>query len=200
MPDFIHLHTHTHYSLLSSPILPEDLFEACLTKGMNAVAITDHASLFNMPSLFSDAKKVSEKKGQPFKLIIGAELFIAPESRHKKDSREAHHLNVLVKDATGYRNLCKILSAAAREGFYFRPRADFELLSQYHSGLICMTSCEKGELPKLVAKKDIDGARRFIRNHKELFGKISTSSSKIISLIPKPSSIATSFRFQRNLM
>ncbi|MFN3344055.1 MAG: PHP domain-containing protein, partial [Chloroherpetonaceae bacterium] len=86
MPDFIHLHTHTHYSLLSSPILPEDLFADCLAKGMNAVGITDHASLFNMPSLFSGAKKVSEKKGKPFKLIIGAELFMAPESRHKKDS------------------------------------------------------------------------------------------------------------------
>jgi DNA polymerase-3 subunit alpha len=170
MTDFIHLHTHTHYSLLSSPILPEDLFEDCLAKGMNAVAITDHATLFNMPSLFSDAKKVSEKKGKPFKLMIGAELYIAPESRHKKESREAHHLNVLVKDATGYRNLCKILSAAAREGFYFRARADFELLSQYHDGLICMTSCEKGELPKLVAKQDLDGARQFIRNHKDLFG------------------------------
>ncbi len=170
MTDFIHLHTHTHYSLLSSPILPEDLFENCLAKGMHAVAITDHASLFNMPSLFSDAKKVSEKKGKPFKLIIGAELFIAPESRHKKESREVHHLNVLVKDAIGYRNLCKILSAAAREGFYFRPRADFELLSEYHDGLICMTSCEKGQLPKLVAKQDLDGARQFIRNHKDLFG------------------------------
>lgn len=170
MTDFIHLHTHTHYSLLSSPILPEDLFEDCLAKGMNAVAITDHATLFNMPSLFSDAKKVSEKKGKPFKLMIGAELYIAPSSRHKKESREAHHLNVLVKDATGYRNLCKILSAAAREGFYFRPRADFELLSLFHEGLICMTSCEKGELPKLIAKQDLDGARQFIRNHKDLFG------------------------------
>ncbi len=171
MTDFIHLHVHTHYSLLSSPILPEDLFADCLAKGMNAVAVTDLATLFNMPSLFSDAKKVSEKKGKPFKLIIGAELYIAPESRHKKDSREAHHLNVLVKDATGYRNLCKILSAAAREGFYFRARADFDLLTQYHEGLICMTSCEKGELPKLVAKKDFDGARQFIRNHKDLFGE-----------------------------
>ncbi len=137
---------------------------------MNAVAITDHATLFNMPSLFSDAKKVSEKKGKPFKLIIGVELYIAPESRHKKESRETHHLNVLVKDATGYRNICKILSAAAREGFYFRPRADFELISQHHDGLICMTSCEKGELPKLVAKRDLDGARQFIRNYKDLFG------------------------------
>ncbi len=170
MPDFIHLHTHTHYSLLSSPIFPEDLFLACLEKGMNAVAVTDHASLFNMPSLFADAKKASEKKGRPFKLIIGAELYIAPDSRHKKESREAYHLNVLVKDATGYRNLCKILSAAACEGFHFRPRADFELITKFHEGLICMTSCEKGELPKLVAKKDHDGARRWIGNYKELFG------------------------------
>ncbi|MCS6988893.1 MAG: DNA polymerase III subunit alpha [Chloroherpetonaceae bacterium] len=170
MPDFVHLHCHTHYSMLASPILPEELFADCLAKGMNAVAVTDHASLFNMPQLFAEAQKASEKNGKPFKLIVGAELFIAPESRHKKDSREAHHLNVLVKDATGYRNLCKILSAAAREGFYFRPRADFELLSRFREGLICLTSCEKGELPKLVAKGDRESAERFVRDHKELFG------------------------------
>lgn len=170
MPDFVHLHCHTHYSMLSSPILPEELFADCAKKGMNAVAVTDHASLFNMPQLFAEAQKIGDKTGKPFKLIVGAELFIAPESRHKKETREAHHLNVLVKDATGYRNLCKILSAAAREGFYFRPRADFELLSQYRDGLICLTSCEKGELPKLVAKGDLNGARNFIAAHKDLFG------------------------------
>jgi DNA polymerase-3 subunit alpha len=117
MPDFIHLHTHTHYSMLTSPILPADLFHKCLDLGMAAVAVTDHAALFNMPELFSEAKKVSQQRNTPFKLIVGAELFIAPTSRQNKSTTEVHHLNVLVKDAKGYRNLCKILSLAAREGF-----------------------------------------------------------------------------------
>lgn len=170
MPNFIHLHTHTHYSMLTSPILPADLFHKCLDLGMNAVAITDHATLFNMPELFSEAKKVAQARSQAFKLIIGAELFIAPTSRHDKSTTEAHHLNVLVKDATGYRNLCKILSLAAKEGFYYRPRADKETLFKYAEGLICTTSCDRGELAKLVLKDDEQGAAQFIQAHKEVFG------------------------------
>ncbi|MCS7210290.1 MAG: DNA polymerase III subunit alpha [Chloroherpetonaceae bacterium] len=169
-PNFIHLHTHTHYSMLSSPILPAELFQKCLDLGMNAVAVTDHASLFNMPELFSEAKKVSEKCGQPFKLIVGAELFIAPTSRHDKSTTEVHHLNVLVKNRIGYKNLCKILSIAAREGFYYRPRADRETLFTHAEGLICTTSCDRGELAKLVLRGDEAGAEAFIKAHKEVFG------------------------------
>jgi len=170
MPDFIHLHTHTHYSMLTSPIFPIDLFNKCLDLGMNAVAVTDHAALFNMPELFSEAKKVSQQRGQRFKLIVGAELFIAPTSRHSKSTTEVHHLNVLVKDAKGYRNLCKILSIAAREGFYYRPRADKDTLFKYADGLICMTSCNRGELAKLVLQNNEAGAEQFVKEHKDVFG------------------------------
>jgi DNA polymerase-3 subunit alpha len=170
MPDFIHLHTHTHYSMLTSPIFPIDLFNKCLDLGMNAVAVTDHAALFNMPELFSEAKKVSQQRGQRFKLIVGAELFIAPTSRHSKSTTEVHHLNVLVKDAKGYRNLCKILSIAAREGFYYRPRADKDTLFEYADGLICMTSCNRGELAKLVLQNNEAGAEQFVKEHKDVFG------------------------------
>ncbi len=172
MLEFIHLHTHTHYSMLSSTILPEDLFETCQRLGMSAVGVTDHATMFNMPQLFSEAKKFGVK------LLIGAELFIAPTSRHDKSSTEAHHLNVLIKDDVGYKNLCKILSASARDGFYYRPRADKELIAAradkeliaaHHEGLICMTSCDRGELAKLVLNNDEQGARRFMAFHKELF-------------------------------
>lgn len=170
MPDFIHLHTHTHYSMLTSPIFPIDLFNKCLDLGMNAVAVTDHAALFNMPELFSEAKKVSQQRGQRFKLIVGAELFIAPTSRHSKSTTEVHHLNALVKDAKGYRNLCKILSIAAREGFYYRPRADKDTLFKYADGLICMTSCNRGELAKLVLQNNEAGAEQFVKEHKGVFG------------------------------
>jgi DNA polymerase-3 subunit alpha len=170
MPDFIHLHTHTHYSMLTSPIFPIDLFNKCLDLGMNAVAVTDHAALFNMPELFSEARKVSQQRGQRFKLIVGAELFIAPTSRHSKSTTEVHHLNVLVKDAKGYRNLCKILSIAAREGFYYRPRADKDTLFEYADGLICMTSCNRGELAKLVLQNNEAGAEQFVKEHKDVFG------------------------------
>ncbi len=170
MSDFIHLHTHTHYSMLTSPILPAELFNKCLDLGMSAVAVTDHAALFNMPELFSEAKKVSQQRDKPFKLIIGAELFIAPTSRQNKSTTEVHHLNVLVKDAKGYRNLCKILSLAAREGFYYRPRADKETLFKYADGLICTTSCSKGELAKLVLAHNEAGAEQFIKEHKDVFG------------------------------
>jgi DNA polymerase-3 subunit alpha len=156
--------------MLTSPIFPIDLFNKCLDLGMNAVAVTDHAALFNMPELFSEAKKVSQQRGQRFKLIVGAELFIAPTSRHSKSTTEVHHLNVLVKDAKGYRNLCKILSIAAREGFYYRPRADKDTLFKYADGLICMTSCNRGELAKLVLQNNEAGAEQFVKEHKDVFG------------------------------
>lgn len=163
-PDFVHLHTHTHYSMLTSTMLPEDLFGACEKLGMKSVGVVDHAAMFNAPELFSKAKS----KG--VKLLLGSELYMATGSLHEKTSHEAHHLVIFIKNQTGYRNLSKILSAAARDGFYYRPRADRDLLAQYAEGLICTTACEKGELPKLILKGDDAGARKFISDYKDIFG------------------------------
>ncbi|NTW50733.1 MAG: PHP domain-containing protein, partial [Chlorobiales bacterium] len=164
MAEFVHLHTHTHYSMQSSTIMPPDLFAQCQKLGMKAVAITDYASMFNMPELFGEAKK------KDVKLIIGSEIFVVPGSMSDKKQQEIYHLVLLVKNEAGYQNMCRILSAAARDGFYQqRPRVDLNLISANSEGLICLTACEEGALSKFILHNDYEGAIRFVQTYKEVF-------------------------------
>jgi len=164
MSEFVHLHTHTHYSMQASTIMPGELFAECQKLGMSAVGVTDYSNMFNMPELFSSAKK------HEVKLIMGTELFLVPGAMNEKKEQALYHLVLLVKNEQGYRNLCKILSAAARDGFYKQiPRADFNLIQKNAAGLICLTACRQGELSQYILDNAFDKAKAFIARYKKLF-------------------------------
>lgn len=167
--DYIPLHLHTHYSLLDGAIRIEDLITSAIDYKMPAVAITDHGNLFGAIEFY---KKVSRAGMKP---IIGCEVYVAPVSRFEKKSTDrihesSFHLILLCKDINGYKNLTRLVSKAYLEGFYYRPRIDKDLLSQYSGGLIGLSSCLKGEIPYYLASGMIDKAREVALNYKRILG------------------------------
>ena len=141
---FVHLHNHSDYSLLDGASKIKGLVDTAFSMGMPALALTDHGNLFGAMQFYNAARK----KG--LKPIIGCEIYVAKESRHKKTGGgdQSNHLVLLAKDITGYHNLCRLVSLGYLEGFYYRPRIDKELLSQYNKGLIALSSCLKGAVPQ----------------------------------------------------
>ncbi len=141
---FVHLHVHSEYSLLDGAIKLPELFSKVKECGMPAVALTDHGNMFGAIDFYTKAKKAGVKA------IIGCEIYYTSGSRHEKTSnsgeQRAYHLVLLCKNLTGYKNLCKLVSKAYMEGFYYRPRADYELLRQFGEGLIASTACLGGEV------------------------------------------------------
>jgi len=155
---FIHLHNHSEYSILDGAIRVGDLVEAAYQNKMPAVALTDHGNIFGAVEFFRKAK------ARDIKPILGCEVYIAPRSRFDKEGRqdETHHFHLvlLVKDAAGYQNLCRLLSKGYIEGFYYKPRIDKELLSQHSQGLIGLSSCLKGEIAFLLGRgMDVDAEK-----------------------------------------
>ncbi|MBO5104519.1 MAG: PHP domain-containing protein, partial [Ruminococcus sp.] len=145
--EFVNLHVHTEYSLLDGACRIKKLIERVKELGQTAVAITDHGNMYGVVEFWKEA----EKNG--VKAVIGCEVYVAPRSRHDKDGRidlSPSHLILLCENNEGYRNLVKLVSAASIEGFYNRPRVDVELLKKYHSGLICLSACLAGEVPRLL--------------------------------------------------
>jgi DNA polymerase-3 subunit alpha len=147
---FIHLHVHSEFSILDGAVKIDELTEAALRNAMPAVALTDHGNIFGAVSFFKKAK------ARGLKPILGCEVYVAPGSRFDKKpgDREgyARHLVLLVKNETGYRNLCQLLTKSYLEGFYYRPRIDRELLAQFGQGLIGLSSCLKGDVADLLVK------------------------------------------------
>ena len=153
---FTHLHLHTQYSLLDGAIRLKDLFVKAKEFNMPAVACTDHGNLFGGIDFYTRALSAGIKP------ILGSEIYFTPGSRHDRRAprnlktlasqdevegkHQIHHLILLCKNLQGYRNLCKLLSVAYQEGFYYKPRADMELLREYSEGLIATTACLKGEV------------------------------------------------------
>jgi len=168
MKSFIHLHLHTQFSLLDSCLKIEELMHKAQEYSMQALAITDHGNMLGALNFYKQARKFNIKP------IIGAELYVAPDSRFEKpdknnDEINYNHLVVLVKNDEGYRNLSELISASFTEGFYRKPRVDKELLAKYHSGLIALTACIHGEIPfKLLHNKEED-AYTSARWYRELF-------------------------------
>lgn len=168
MTDFIHLHNHTHYSLLDGACKVEDLIEACAAFDMPALAITDHGNLFGAIEFYTKAKEAGIKP------IIGAEVYIAPKSRFDKTSSKggsdaSFHLILLAKDYTGYKNLMKLVSIGFLEGFYYKPRIDKEVLRQNSGGLIAMSACLKGEVPQMLLRNNLPAAEAAAREYQEIF-------------------------------
>jgi len=170
MTEFVHLHNHTHFSLLDGACRIPQMIKKAKTDRMKAFAITDHGNMFGAVSFYNNMKDADLKP------IIGCEAYIAPKSRFDKASRGAedvtsYHLLLLASDNQGYKNLMKLTSIGYLEGFYYKPRIDKEVLEKYSEGLIVLSSCIKGEIPSKVIKGDYNGALKAAQYYKELFGE-----------------------------
>ena len=167
MGDFAHLHVHTEYSLLDGACRIERLIERAKALGQSSIAITDHGVMFGVIDFYKCAKKSGVKP------VIGCEVYVAPRTRfdkvHKVDS-SPYHLVLLCKDNTGYQNLIKMVSTGFVEGFYGKPRIDRDLLEKYHEGLICLSACLAGEVPRLLAAGDYEEAKKTALWYRDLFG------------------------------
>ena len=165
---FTHLHLHTEYSLLDGCCRINKLIDAVSARGQTAVAITDHGVMYGAIDFYKAAKK----KG--IKPIIGCEVYVAPNSRFDKTKQpdgNYSHLVLLCENNEGYQNLIKLVSAGFTEGFYTRPRVDRELLEKYHSGLIALSACLAGEIPRAIMNDDYDKARDTALWYKNVFGE-----------------------------
>jgi DNA polymerase-3 subunit alpha len=168
MPDFVHLHTHSDFSLLDGAASVEDLVARAKACGMKALALTDHGNMFGALRFYKECLK------EGIKPIIGCEAYVAPDSRLNRTGGEKggryHHLGLLARDVTGYRNLLKLCSLAYTEGFYYKPRIDDELLARYHEGLLALSGCMGGEIPTLVLRGETEKARARALFYQQLFG------------------------------
>jgi DNA polymerase-3 subunit alpha len=167
---FVHLHTHTEYSLLDGAVRTKELIAAAKEWGMGAAAITDHGNMFGAVEFYLKAREAGIKP------IIGSEIYVAIEGRHVKRAARgnidgANHLVLLAASDQGYRNLMKIVSIGYLEGFYYKPRVDKEVLREYGQGLIAMTACIGGEVPQLILQGHRDDAERVVLEYADIFGK-----------------------------
>ncbi len=164
MPDFVHLHLHTLYSLLDGAIRIPDLLRTVQAKGMKTVAVTDHGNLFGAVDFYRAAKAAGVKP------ILGMEAYVAGEKgRTDRTERVGRHLILLAKNAEGWANLRYLSSMAFTEGYYYDPRVDKQLLKEHSKGLVALTACLAGEVPRFCRKGDMDAARRAAREYREIF-------------------------------
>lgn len=166
--DFVHLHVHTQYSLLDGAIRIEPLLEQVKAFGMHSVAITDHGTMFGVMDFYEAALK---SEIQP---IIGCECYLAPRRLTDKtplDNKGVSHLILLAENMEGYRNLCKLVSIAQLEGFYYKPRIDREVLAEHSRGLIALSACLHGEIPEKINAGRIDQADTAARFYLKTFGE-----------------------------
>ncbi len=163
---FVHLHTHTEYSLLDGLTKIKPMLKKAKELGMPAIAVTDHGAMFGIAEFYLAAKS------EGIKPIIGCEVYVAKGSRLKKEKGMGmNHLVLLAKNNTGYRNLCILVSKAYTEGFYYKPRIDIELLKEYSEGLIGLSACLKGEVSEAILNKDIEHAKNAARRFESIFGR-----------------------------
>ena len=166
---FVHLHGHSEYSLLDGACRIGEMAELAAEQGMPALAITDHGSLFGVIEHYRACQDAGIKP------IIGCEVYVAIDSRHSRQAARglthaSNHLVLLAKDATGYRNLTKLVSKGYLEGYYYNPRIDKELLREHAEGLICMSACIGGEVPRLIQREGLAAAEKVAREFMDIFG------------------------------
>ena len=183
-PQFVHLHVHTDFSLLDGACETSELLDEASRQKMPAVAITDHGNLFAAANFFNEASK------RDVKPIIGCEVYVAKGSRHDRGekttpvrsangdngenepgTRGSNHLVLLCENMDGYRNLIKLVSAGFLEGFYYKPRIDYELLSNHSKGLIALSACLRGPVTECVVEQRFDQARENAYKLQDIFGK-----------------------------
>ena len=170
---FAHLHVHTEYSLLDGSNRVKEYVKRIKELGMTAGAITDHGVMYGVIAFYEEAI------AQGIKPIIGCEVYVAPGSRldkrldkeSAKGGEKYNHLVLLAENNKGYENLMKIVSLGFTEGYYYKPRVDMELLEQYHEGLIALSACLAGEVPRLIQRGMNKEARECALNFQRIFGK-----------------------------
>ena len=169
---FVHLHCHSHYSLLDGAGKLEDLIGRARELGMTALALTDHGNLYGVLEFYQKAKAAGIKP------IVGFEAYIAPGSRFEKSATSqkdaSYHLTLLAQNNKGYQNLLKLSSLAFMEGYYYRPRIDKETLRKYNEGLICLSGCPSSELSRAILSAEANGMSRAIQVaewYRDLFGE-----------------------------
>lgn len=165
---FVNLHVHTQYSLLDGACRISRLVERVKELGQTAVAITDHGNMYGAAEFWKTAKNAGIKP------IIGCEVYVAPRTRFDREPKldvRPYHLILLCENNLGYRNLVKLVSAGFIEGFYNRPRVDLELLKKYHEGLICLSACLIGEVPRLLADGQYTAAKAKALEYRDIFGE-----------------------------
>ncbi|GHV02554.1 DNA-directed DNA polymerase [Clostridia bacterium] len=173
MRPFVHLHLHTEYSLLDGAVRLDKLFSACAEAGMPAVALTDHGNMFAALKFFEAAGKHNEKSEHKVKPIFGCEFYV-DRDLHIKESQDGripkfHHLVLLAKNYKGYENLIKLNSVAYVDGYYYKPRIDYALLAGHTEGLICLTACIAGGVPRALLAGDYEGAKSLALELKSRF-------------------------------
>ena len=160
---FAHLHVHTSYSFLDGAVRIGEVIPSIQELGMDSVAITDHGNMFGALDFYKKARSAGVKP------IIGCETYVAPLGRHDRTRRLAYHLILLARNNEGYANLVELVSKAFLEGKYYRPRIDKELLAERSRGLIGMTACLGGEVPKAFAEGGLEKATRTAAEYREIF-------------------------------
>jgi DNA polymerase-3 subunit alpha len=166
---FTHLHVHTEYSLLDGSSKIKELVARVKELGMDSIAITDHGVMYGVIDFYRAAKEVGIKP------IIGCEIYVAPGSRFDHESTKGenryYHMVLLAKNNQGYHNLMKIVSRGFTEGFYYKPRVDYEILEQFHEGIIALSACLAGEIPTLIRKDQYEEAKAVALKYRNLFGE-----------------------------
>ena len=178
---FVHLHTHTEYSMLDGAARIGEAVAAAVADGQPALAITDHGNMYGVLDFYKECRE------QGITPIIGTEAYMAAHSRYDRPVRRGriddtggegdrgeklyYHLTLLSETTEGYRNLIKLSSAAYLEGYYYKPRVDWELLERHHEGLIATTGCLGGVVLQALLAEDFDGARALAARLQDIFGK-----------------------------
>ena len=168
MPEFVHLHVHSEYSLLDGANRIKDLPVRSKELGINSIALTDHGVMYGAIDFYKACKK------EGIKPIIGSEVYVAPRSRFDKDpgiDNKYNHLILLAKNNNGYKNLSKLVSLGFTEGYYYKPRIDLEILEKYHEDIIVLSACLGGSLAQAILKDDLEEAEKIALWHKNLFGE-----------------------------
>ncbi len=166
---FVHLHTHTEYSLLDGSNKITEYVKRVKELGMNAAAITDHGVMYGVIDFYKAARAAGIHP------VLGCEIYVAPGSRFDKSGAASedkyHHLVLLAENNTGYANLMKIVSNGFTEGYYYRPRVDMEILEKYHEGIIALSACLAGEIPRNIMRNMINEAKEAALKYQRCFGK-----------------------------
>ncbi len=166
-PQFVHLHTHSHYSLLDGMSQIDAMVELANEHGQTAIALTDHGAMYGVIDFYIACKKAGIKP------IIGCEVYVANRSHLQKEPQvdnKRYHLTLLAKDNTGYQNLIKLTTAAHLEGYYYKPRVDKDLLRKYSEGLICLSGCPGSELGRAIQHGDKEKAEALVLEYQSIFG------------------------------
>ena len=176
MQDFVHLHVHSEYSLLDGAARIKKLVKEAYNQGMRAIAVTDHGNMYATIALFDACNNLDKdyykaNKKPIIKPIFGTEFYVADNLYEKEGKPKLAHLIILAKNEVGYKNLCKLNSIAFVDGFYYKPRIDYNVLKEHSEGLICLSACIAGDIPQAILKGDLEEAERIALMLKDMFAE-----------------------------